>query len=114
MTRDEIVDCTYQAGLRMNKLKLECGMIDDQSFKRTEERIKRAIELTATVDEIMELKDENVQQERLMQLKPEFDTMLNSVIHEKVQLDWPAAKRNLRVFPLLKAMIVESLNLRRR
>lgn len=113
MTRDEIVDCTYQAGLRMNKLKLECGLIDYQVFKRTEERIKRAIELTATVDEIMEINDENVQQERLMQLKPEFDTILNSVIHEKMQLDWPAAKRNLRFFPLLKAMIAESLNLRR-
>jgi B12-binding domain/radical SAM domain protein len=112
MTRDEIVDCTYQAGLRMNKLKMECGMIDDQAFKRTEERIKRAIELTATVDEIMEINDETVQQERLMQLKPEFDTMLDSVIHEKAQLDWPAGKRNLRFFPLLKAMIVESLNIR--
>jgi len=112
MTRDEIADCTYTAGLKLNKLKREYGLVDEPAYKRTEERIKRAIYLTAIVDEILEMNDENAIQEQLMRLKPEFDTMLNSVMHEKVQLDWPAAKRNLRVFPLLKAMIVESLNLR--
>ena len=113
MTRDEIVDCAYQAGLKLNELKRECGLIDEQAFKRTEERIKRAIELTVTVDEIMELNDETIRRERLMQLKPEFDTMLDSVIHDKVQLDWPATKRNLKILSILKATIVESLKMRR-
>jgi B12-binding domain/radical SAM domain protein len=109
MTRDEIVECTYQAGLRLNKLKMECGLIDYTSFKNTEERIKLAAELTAAVDEIRATNDETVQHERLMELKPVFDTMLNSVINEKVQMGWPAAKRNLRFLPLIKAAIVESL-----
>jgi B12-binding domain/radical SAM domain protein len=113
MTRDEIVDCAYQAGLRMNELKLKCGLIDEQQFKRTEERIKLAIDLTAAVDTILELSDETVQQERLMQLKPEFDTLFNSVINEKVQLDWPAEKRSLRILPLLKLAIRDSLAMRR-
>ncbi len=113
MTRDEIVACTYQAGLRLNKLKNECGLIDEQAFKRTEDRIKRAIELTKTVDRIMAVNDETVRQEQLMQLKPEFDALFNSVINEKVQLDWPAAKRSLRILSLTKAAIVDSLNIRR-
>ncbi|MHC1611123.1 MAG: TIGR04190 family B12-binding domain/radical SAM domain protein [Candidatus Methanospirareceae archaeon] len=111
MTRDEIVECTYQAGLRLNELKLECGLIDEQTFNRTEERIKRAIELTAAVDEIMKMNDEKIRRERLMELKPEFDTMLDSIIHDKVQLDWPAAKRNLKILSILKAMMVESLKI---
>ena len=113
MTRDEIVDCTYQAGLRMNQLKQEYGLIGEQEFKRTEERIRRAIDLTKTVDKIIAIDDETVQQERLMHLKPEFDTLINSVINEKVQLDWPAEKRNLRFLPLLWAAIADSLNIRR-
>jgi len=109
MTRDDIVDCTYRAGLRLNKLKMECGLIDYNSLKRTEERIKLAIDLTTIIDRVKEINDETVQRERLMQLKPEFDTLLNSVINEKMHMGWPAAKRNLRIFPLLKAAIVEYL-----
>lgn len=105
MTRDDIENCTYQAGLRMNELKQECGLIAEAEYKRTEERIKHARALSKAVDEIMELNDEAVKQERLMQLKPEFDSLFNSVINEKVQLDWPAERRNLRLLPLIKAAI---------
>ncbi|RZN44030.1 MAG: TIGR04190 family B12-binding domain/radical SAM domain protein [Methanophagales archaeon ANME-1-THS] len=113
MTRDRIVECTYQAGLRLNKLKLECGLIDDTAFKNTEERITRAAELTARVDEIRTIDDEMVQRERLLELKPMFDTLLNAVINEKMQMSWPAAKRNLRFLPLIKAAIVESMGIQR-
>jgi hypothetical protein len=113
MTRDEIVECTYQAGLRMNELKRNCGLIDEQLFKRTEERIKLAINLTAAVDEILTRNDESARQARLKDLKPGFDTLFNSVINEKVQLDWPAAKRGLRILPLLKLALLDSLPLRR-
>jgi len=109
MTRDEIVDCTYQAGLKLNKLKVEYGLIDEDSFKATERRIKLAIGLTTAIDKIKEINDAAVQHERLMQLKPELDTMLDSVINEKRQMEWPAAKRNLKILSLLKAAIVEYL-----
>ncbi|MDI6885333.1 MAG: TIGR04190 family B12-binding domain/radical SAM domain protein [archaeon] len=112
MTRDEIVDCTYRAGLGLNRLKMEYGLIDYASFKRTEERIKLAIDLTTVIDKIKEINDESAQRERLMQLKPEFDMMLNAVINEKMHMSWPAAKRNLRIFPLLKAAILEYLKQR--
>ncbi|MDI6810216.1 MAG: hypothetical protein QMD80_00795, partial [archaeon] len=75
--------------------------------------IKLAIHLTTVIDKIKEINDETVQRERLMQLKPEFDMMLNSVINEKMHMGWPAAKRNLRIFPLFKAAILESINIRR-
>ncbi len=107
MTRDEIVDCTYKAGLKLNTLKVEYGLIDWDSFKSTEERIKLAVDLTSEIDEINEINDTSARQKRLMQLKPKFDTMLNSVINEKMHMEWPAAKRNLKIFYLLKAAIAE-------
>jgi len=109
MTRDEIVDCTYQAGLKLNTLKAEYGLIDPDSFKATEERIKLAIDLTTAIDKISEVNDFAARHERLMHLKPKLDTMLNSVINEKRDMEWPAAKRNLRIFYLLKAAIAEYL-----
>jgi B12-binding domain/radical SAM domain protein len=107
MTRDEIVDSTYRAGLKLNKLKAEYGLIDVDSFKATEKKIKLAIDLTTAIDNMKGITDAAVQHERLMQLKPELDTMLDSVINEKRHMEWPAAKRNLRILSLLKVAIVE-------
>ena len=114
MTRDEIVACAYRAGLRLNELKHACGLIDDETFNATNDRIQRAIKLTATVDELIALDDKLVRQERLQALKPEFDALFESVTHEKVQLDWPASKRSLRFLPLLAAAIRDSLPIRKR
>lgn len=113
MTRDELVECTYRAGLRLNKLKLECGVIDHTTYKKTEERIKLAAALTAEVDEIRAMEDGTAQQERLMRLKPLFDSMLNSVINEKVQMEWPAVRRNVRLLPLMIAAVSDTLRSRR-
>ncbi len=112
MTRAQIVDCTYRAGLKLNKLKAEYGLIDGHSFTTTEERIKRAIDLTARIDEIKGIKDASAQQERLMQLKPELDTIFLSIINEKKQMEWPVpvGKRTFRVFRLLKQMMLEYLH----
>ncbi|MCK4398573.1 MAG: hypothetical protein KAV25_06240 [Methanophagales archaeon] len=67
-------------------------MIDQASFKSTEERIKLAIELTAAIDRINEMPDFSMRQKRLMQLKPKLDTMLSSVINEKRYMEWPASE----------------------
>ncbi len=103
------MNCTYHAGLKLNELKAEYGLIDQASFKSTEERIKLAIELTAAIDKINEMPDLSMRQKRLMQLKPKLDTMLNSVINEKRYMGWPAAKGNLRIFRFIKMAIAEYL-----
>ena len=113
MSRDEIVDCTYKAGLRLNTLKLEYGLIDQSSFKTTEEKIKRVIDLTSEIDRIKEMNDASACRKRLMQLKPQLDMLLDSVINEKRYMEWPAAKRNVSVFRLLKVVIAEYLNVRK-
>jgi len=110
MTRSEIVDCTYRAGLRLNRLKAEYGLIDHDSFRAREEKIKVAIELTGAIREIEEINHADVRRDRLMQLKPKLDIMFNSVINEKRSMGWPATKRNLRIFNILKAIIGEYLS----
>ncbi len=107
MTRDEIVDCTYQACLKLNRLKKEYGHIDYATYRHTEERLKLAIRLTAMIDELIAEGDENVLNERLKLLKPEFDEMFTGV-QDKEQVRWPAPKRNLRVLTILKAAMLGS------
>ncbi len=112
MTRDEIVDCTYQAGLKLNRLKVKYGLIDEDSFKATEEKIKLAISLTAAIDKISEIKDETIKREKMQELKPKTDMMLDSVINEKRDMVWPAEKKRFGVFHLFKVAIAEYLNIR--
>ncbi len=107
MTRNEIVDCSYKAGLKLNRLKAEYGLIDWDSFRATEKKIKLAIDLMSEIDKINEINDAPTRDKRLMQLKPELDLLLNSVINEKRYMEWPAARRNLRYFRLLKAVIAD-------
>ena len=105
MTRGEIVDCTYRAGLRLNYLKADCGLIDPDAFRAREEKIKLAIELTTVIDEIEKMNNTDMRRESMMQLKPKLDILFNSVINEKRSMGWPATKRNLRIFNILKSII---------
>ncbi|RJS86095.1 radical SAM protein [Methanophagales archaeon] len=107
MTRDEIVDCTYQAGLKLNSLKFKYCLIDENSFHATEEKIKLAISLTNAIDEINEISDEAHRREKLQQLKRKSDMILDSVINEKRDIVWPAEKKRFGVIHLLKLAIGE-------
>jgi len=107
MSRDEIVNCTYQAGLKLNELKMKYGLIDWAAFNSTKERIKLAMTLTAEIDKINEIDDSSTRRRRLMQLKPKLDAMLDSVINEKRYMEWPAAEGNLRIFRLIKMAVAE-------
>jgi hypothetical protein len=109
MGRDEIVDCTYQAGLRLNSHKAECGLIDHDSYIAREEKIKLAIALTAEIDEIEAITNAYVRHERLMQLKPKADMMLSSVINEKRGMEWPTTGRNLKLFNIIKTALRKRL-----
>ncbi len=59
MSRDQIVDSTYEAGLRLNRLKARYGLADPRQAAVTEERILRARRLIAQIDDIMSIEDES-------------------------------------------------------
>ena len=109
MGRNELVDCTYQAGLRLNRQKADCGLIDHDSYIAREEKIKLAIALTAEIDEIEAITNANVRHERLMQLKPKADLMLSSVINEKRGMEWPTTGRNLKLVNIIKTALRKRL-----
>jgi len=109
MSRDEIVDSTYQAGLRLNKLKADHGLIDNDSFERAKKKIQLAVDIIKKIDSIQEIDDVETKQEKLMQLKSQIDATNNSTINEKKHLKWPAIgrKRNLKLLNIARAVISE-------
>lgn len=93
MTRDEIVRSTYDAALRLNALKHEYNLIDEQLYKDIEFRITNAQQVMDEIDRIVEIKDEDVKQKELRDLKNRVEQMNRHTICGKDELKWPITER---------------------
>lgn len=105
MTRDEIVDTTYQAALSLNRIKAEFGLIKPEVAREIEERIKEAIVMMGEIDEIMKEPVEVLREERLMRLKPRIDQLSMDTICEADEIKWPAGKRRFNYFNIARDIL---------
>ena len=105
MTRDEIVDTTYQAARRLNRVKAQFGLIDSLTASQVDERINEAMEMMKEIDEIFKEKETIKREERLKSLKPKIDQLSISTVCEKEEIKWPAGKRRFNYFNIVKDMI---------
>ena len=104
MTRDEIVYGTYEAGLRLNRLKGEFGLIDTKTALATEKRIKDAVRLMRRIDEIGHIEDQSQRNRELAKLELHINKLNMSTVCEKRELEWPMhwiRMNPLRVFKTL-------------
>ncbi|MBI5967740.1 MAG: TIGR04190 family B12-binding domain/radical SAM domain protein [Deltaproteobacteria bacterium] len=97
MTRDEIVASSYQAGLRLNRLKKRYGLLGEETAQRTEERILLAMDMIRQIDEINVL-SEPERSQKLMALKKTFDRANMSTVCDKEEIKWPVFRWRLN-FP---------------
>jgi B12-binding domain/radical SAM domain protein len=89
MNRDQIVASTYEAGLRLNRLKADYGVIDTAQAARTEARILKARRLIEQVDDIMSIQDPARQAKLLHAIKPQVDDANLSTVCDKAELNVP-------------------------
>jgi B12-binding domain/radical SAM domain protein len=97
MNRDEIVESTYEAGLRLNRLKAQYGLVDPSQAEITEARILRARRLIQQVDDIMSIQDEGRRAKLLTAIKRQVDGANESTVCEKRELDLPVGWLKLNV-----------------
>ena len=105
MTRDEIVDTTYQAALRLNRIKAAFGLIDDKMAAAIEERIKEAVVMMKRIDEIVKEKDGTVREKKLNELQPTINQLSISTICETDEIKWPAGKRRFNYFNIVRDIL---------
>jgi radical SAM superfamily enzyme YgiQ (UPF0313 family) len=103
MTRDEIVDSSYQAGLRLNRLKERFHLIDEKTAGSTEKRILLAMEMIRKVDEIIFI-PEPERSQKLMDLKETFDQASMSTVCDKEEIKWPVWRWRLNYPNILRAL----------
>ena len=89
MNRDQIVDSTYEAGLRLNRLKAQYGLVDQAQAQATEIRILKARRLMAQVDDIMSVGDPDRRAKLLHAIKPQVDDANLSTVCDKTELNLP-------------------------
>jgi B12-binding domain/radical SAM domain protein len=87
LNRDQIVDSTYEAGLRLNRLKAHYGLVDPAQAARTEARILKARRLIAQVDDIMSIRDAERRAKLLHAIKPQVDDANLSTVCDKTELN---------------------------
>ena len=97
LSRDEIVDSTYEAGLRLNRLKARYGLVEQEQAQLTEARILKARRLIAQVDDIVSISDASRREKLLRAIKPQVDDANLSTVCDKAELNIPlfGSKLNL-------------------
>jgi B12-binding domain/radical SAM domain protein len=108
MTRDEIVEGSYQAGLRLNRLKGQFGLLDGETVRKTENRILLAMDLIRKIDELI-LLGEPERSRKLLNLKATLDRASMSTVCDKEEIKWPVFSRGLNFPNIFKAILARKL-----
>lgn len=102
MTRQQIVDSSYEAGLALNRLKTEFGLINPKKAKKTEKRMISARQTMNKIDKIMLIPDIAERERQLQGLKSYIRELSESTICEKKELEWPTQIWRMNVGWVLK------------
>lgn len=108
MTRHEIVMSTYEAGIRLNELKLKYGLIPEKTAKLVEKRAKTAIKYMEKIDEIMNMGEEG--KKELEKIAPEISDINIHTICYKEELNWPVSFYKFKLFKILFFIFKEAMN----
>ncbi len=101
MTRQQIVEASYEAILRLNQLKAKHGVISAEMARVSEHRIKAAQEMAFRIDGLMAEGD----YEGISRLKTQVDEINTYPVAEKIQLEVPPPFIRLRPLRALWSML---------
>jgi hypothetical protein len=107
MSPDEMVEATYDAGLTINRVKGEAGIIDATTVATTEKRIGEARVAMRRIDEIMD-GPLSARDSALWGLKEEFERLSESTVCEKKELNWPRTASVRHVAAAVDLLVRES------
>ena len=96
MNRDQIVDVSYEAGLRLNRLKAKHNLISSDTAEVTDKRIHTAMEMVHKLDDIVKHRGSADHDAELATLKATVDNVSMSTVCEKSELDLPVGIFRLR------------------
>lgn len=107
MTREEIVESTYEAGLRLTQRKAERGIISLEVAQDIEERVARARRLMDEIDRLLLACTPEGLERELARLKPEIDRANTSTICDKRELETTITGPRLKIGGIARFLLRE-------
>ncbi|MEI7615954.1 MAG: TIGR04190 family B12-binding domain/radical SAM domain protein [Actinomycetota bacterium] len=108
ITRDDLVDSTYEAALGLNRLKGRAGAITLEVMSENESRIKTALVLMKEIDDIVEKSRPEDLESGLELLKEKMFKYSLSTVCEKSELQFPLTNRSFKWLSIAKAVLFPS------
>ena len=108
MTRDALVDATYAAGKRLNRVKAEHGLIPAAQATATEQRIDRAVALIHEIDTLMACSTPLEFEREMARLKPELEQANMSTVCDKRELNLDVVGPKLRYTQVALMLIADT------
>ena len=108
MTRDEIVYTTYEAGRKLNHLKVQFGLIDQKTAASVEKRIDAAVHVMKEIDRAVALSgvdEKNVEWGCALQGRLSLETYSMSTVCGKKELEWPTRFLRMNLFKIMKTIL---------
>ncbi len=88
LSRDEIVDVTYEAALGFNQMKADYGLISSDAVAGVEDQIRRSMELSHAIDRVV--KERGFEFEGEIPWQRELEKLNLATTCHKRELEWPA------------------------
>ncbi len=102
MDRATLVETTYEAGARLNRVKRTFGLISPAKAQETESRIQEARVLMHHIDTLRARYSSDELQNRLRPLKERVEAANTSTVCDKSELDVPVGVFPLKVLSLIR------------
>ncbi|WP_042464051.1 TIGR04190 family B12-binding domain/radical SAM domain protein [Neobacillus dielmonensis] len=99
MTRDDIVNSTYEAAQKLNDFKLKYHLIDEAGYQEIKEKIEKSQAYIEKIDYILALPEEQ-QKPELDKLQKEIEQLNKYSICGKNELKWEVQKNYANFFSL--------------
>ena len=91
MTRDDIVDASYDAADILNRTRAECGLIEPEELAARIERTSMARDMMHEIDLAIAIKDANRRQAAFDKLRRKGEELMESTICQKRDLEWDSS-----------------------
>jgi B12-binding domain/radical SAM domain protein len=104
MSRDELVEVTYEAALKLNQLKLEYNQLSRKEAAVISDRIAKERNLMMEIDRIAVEADEEAGKAKIGELVSGFKTRGPATICRKTEMNWPVGLIRFNPFRIVRSL----------
>jgi B12-binding domain/radical SAM domain protein len=105
MTRQDIVDVTYEALLALNAIKAKNGLVSPEHASLNDRRLRDSISLLKMVDDILTLEDPRLQLAELEKVRNQSEQLYRQLYLPKEELMWPVVGSRFKRLNVLRILL---------